>query len=468
MWARANLRDDIHTPFSERKEAFWEMASSGSPLGARARRRQGSLAAPPRLLCWLVLHSLGLLRVMPAVARQTAGGLSGTSRNQKTLAVKRLPLVFFKDRELSGTDLRVIGLAQRCNGEVWVMTSGCNKWSNRRTWKCYDIGLSAANMSVGKLLMLHPGPPKSHPNTKAFEMASIVRWLYFMQLFKDEKLARAAFADLDVLVYSDFANLAQTHPQLARAHLALTGRNGAVSVWTRRALASFTSFVMTIASNCSSAELMKHWSVDMGIIGRWLGVQTDSPAPPAMVQPEPVVTLCKGSAIFLAPKQRLRVVNLDLASSWPVQQAFYSGNIADGASCNRLGWCPPMQMPNCSTIYMASAMLPNQLATLPLDRAVQRRTQVLVHPTHKRVRAAALWKVDTLCSPFTQDECFPELLLPFHAAHFSGRFKHFLPGGMQNLGMPVTCQCLSSSGPPTLNASSPVRVTSWRLGAVAT
>lgn len=427
------------------------------------------------------LHAFAAL-VMCFIPGPAIGSRPSVEKKKSAaLTFQRQPLIFFTNKAVSRSNLDVIWRAQKCNSEVWVITTGCNASNVERTWKCYDIALSAAHKIVDTLLLLHPGPPKKAPNSKAFEMASIVRWLYMMQLFKDERLSRAAFADLDVIVHSDLTAVAQSHPLLASAQVALTGRNGAVSVWTRRALASFTSFMMTLMANCSGAELSRHWSVDMGIIGGWLGVQTDAPVPPAILHPQTVIKLCGGSAIFPAPRQRLRVVNLNLASSWPVRQRFHAGGINDGAYCSPIG-CPPMPVPNCTSgrpnrMSIASQLLQRfghnashhpSTTELPVP-AFQRRTQTLRHsnPRFGNVRAASLWKVGTLCTPFTKDECDPESMLPFHAVHFTGRFKEYLSGGIRGIegsGPAATCQCVRSSGPPRLRTRSPHQATPWRLG----
>mmetsp|Transcript_23253 Transcript_23253/g.59181 ORF Transcript_23253/g.59181 Transcript_23253/m.59181 type:complete len:510 (+) Transcript_23253:106-1635(+) len=345
----------------------------------------------------------------------------------------RQPLVFFTDRPVSSVrnipmhGIEIIRVAQLCNDDVWLMTKNCSAAWDHPTLECYETESSAAHKRAELLLQLHPGPGLRHPNSKRFEMASIVRWLYLHQLMLDENVTHASFADLDVLVFSDLSAISKGHPRLARSDLVLTGRNGAISVWNRRALDSFVTFMMTIVTSCSAPVLSEQWSVDMGIIGRWMGVYTDAPMPPAMTQKSRETRFPGCSSTFPAPSLRIKVANFDLASTHPEPFRFFAGGIPDGPACSAAG-CRPMAVPNCTAP--------------PRERGYTRQHRVLRHPNPRFgwSRIAALWRVESRCTPYTRDTCDPTAMLPFHAVHFTGRFKEFLHRAAA--GVRDDCQCL--------------------------
>ena len=145
---------------------------------------------------------------------------------------KRVPLVSYSYPNPGCGGMRVNG---HCNTDV-ILIANCSLVGHSAT--CYDWGQNAERSGAAEVLRRHPGPPNASPNQKKFEMASIVRWVFLHQLMLDFQLTRVAFVDCDVHAYSDIAAIWRGNPTLWSADLALTGRNGAVSVWKRHALAS--------------------------------------------------------------------------------------------------------------------------------------------------------------------------------------------------------------------------------------
>ncbi|MDC0526266.1 hypothetical protein OAO87_04610 [bacterium] len=307
-----------------------------------------------------------------------------------------------------------------------------------------------------QVLRQHPGPPRRHPNSKAFEMASIVRWLFLAQLASDLRLDAVAFVDCDVHVLSDLAAVRASHPLLPLADLAITGYNGAISVWTRPAIGSFAAFLMTLVAACDPAILSKKWSVDMSIIRCWQRVQTDmrsrngSRALP-----------CVGMNATLPIRQiPFRTINLDALflpsrAGGPVSPAwmFGAGNV--GTVCQH----PPKGLPGGNTTRRqraakgcpAAAAEP-AIANCSDDEwrgnGFRAREAPLNHATKGPQIVKKLYKLPaprapadagasgSLCTPFVMDGC--GTFAPYHAPHFTGRFKEYMDLS-ERVGRNCTC-----------------------------
>ena len=267
-------------------------------------------------------------------------------------------------------------------------------------------------------------------------MASIVRWLFVAQMVSDLQLEQVLFVDCDVIVYSDFGALFASHPMMSQAHLAITTRNGAISVWRPEAIASFAAFLMRLVDSCSQHTLSKQWSVDMSIIGAWEGYATDIRGLDNVPSP-----ICNGSFHVRLP--RLRAINLDalkggegwrLAPHWPVplEWRFGAGNVGFT--------CPPP--PKGCSASLRTMNPPVNCSSSSILRGFHARVAPLAHPTKGPQMVNEMYRLNTpeggaLCTPFVRDVC--GLLAPFHAVHYTGRFKYYMPIGGRAGGSSCTC-----------------------------
>ena len=358
----------------------------------------------------------------------------------------RMPIVSYSysTTNARGGDCYSLNANSRCNSDVILITN-CSRAGlrdasvPRSPAGCYDWGRNAERSGAAALLRRHPGPPPKHPNGKEFEMASIIRWLFLAQLTSDLQLETVMFVDCDVYVYSDFAALFASHPVMHQAELAITGRNGAISVWRLEAIVSFAAFLIRLVELCSLETLSKRWSVDMAIIAQWQGYATDLHG----LESTPALTIpsCNGSFHVRLP--RLRTINLDQligGEGWrlpqkrpvPPEWRFGAGTVGFA--------CPPP--PKGCTAVLRSVSPPVNCSSWYDLRGFHARLAPMNHSTKGPQLVKEMYRLEpargqAVCTPFVRDVC--GALAPFHAVHYTGRFKQYMAIGGLAGGSSCTC-----------------------------
>ena len=315
---------------------------------------------------------------------------------------------------------------------------------------CYDWGRSAERSGAAAVLDRHPGPPLGG-NAKVFEMASIVRWLFLAQLMSDLQLDAVSFVDCDVRVYSDIAALYASHPLMPLADLAITGHNGAISVWRRAALQAFAAFLKELVAACDLRTLQYKYSVDMRIIGTWQRVQTDMDITNLKMTPEISSSKVAGehricNHSFPVRRPRFRMLNMDLmlgTRGWrqqphwslPAAWRFGAGNV--GVACP----LPPPRGKGCpawpaSKINCSDADLHEFIPTMTPLAHPQKGPQ-LVKEMYSVPARPGIHNENPLCTPFVRDGC--GRFAPFHIAHYTGRHKHYFGIGQRAGGSSCAC-----------------------------
>ena len=401
---------------------------------------------------------MGAVNTTPAIDVAAAGSPPVTA----ALGAARLPLVSYS------YPLARCNASWNCNRD-FILITNCSRvrspiaTAGEPIGGCYDWESNAERSGAAAVLRRHPGPPK-HGNPKSFEMASIVRWLFLAQLAADLQLAAVAFVDCDVRVYSDLAALYASHPLLPLADLAITGRNGAVSVWRRAALDSFAAFLRALVATCDTAALSDPWSVDMSIIGAWQSMQTDLFGQNQPDGPRGAFPCANGSVPLPYQQPPFRILNFDQLSNggdrggwplrprWPVPRAwrFGAGNV--GAVCPSTpqhAGCPaqPAQSDlNCTEIdarteagYFRARMAPLPHPTKG-EQLVKRLYRLPVDTLPASARERTPKQGHAFCTPFVSDGC--ATLVPYHMVHYTGRFKHY--AGLATGLARSNCACLRS------------------------
>ena len=216
------------------------------------------------------------------------------------------------------------------------------------------------------------------------------------------------------------------------------------------------AFFRKLIATCDLATLSKQWSVDMAIIGAWEGGETDMPnrdqGGPAFnlgdEQHQP--QLCpKSNVSFPVRRPRLRTINLDaglqaggwrLPVGWPVPAAWLStlGNV--GVSCPQ---APPKGKgcPASDDSLLRPPKNCSDEARRGFGDRFEPRMAPLSHPSKGPQLVREMYSLlhgdNALCTPFVRDDC--NGLAPYHAAHYSGRFKHYYGMGFRAGGSSCTC-----------------------------
>mmetsp|Transcript_27271 Transcript_27271/g.67673 ORF Transcript_27271/g.67673 Transcript_27271/m.67673 type:complete len:371 (+) Transcript_27271:10-1122(+) len=350
---------------------------------------------------------------MPALdnwfANALFSGRKGTSTSpQPSAASRALPVIMYSDPP-KGFHLQVLLTASRCNpGKVYYITH-CNELAkagisaqHHTAFHCRQVRPHSESEDI---VRLHPGPPPKHPNSKQFEMASIVRWAHVGHLAKEERFDRFLFVDCDVMVFSTFStSLSHTF----NMYDSLTqGRNGAVSIWSYAGIRSFVDFLVLMMHACSQRSLSKSWSVDMSLIGLWQSVQLSNKS---LVIPDCNMTLRSAN---------MRVAHFPFASA-----AGYFIGAVNG----------DFKMANVT----------QSVKSCDGNDGMRTRVHLVKHPNARFGKVAIISAYDLhMCSPYVMDTC-SQTLVPVHAAHYTGRYKAFL-GSKALMGQNSRCDCVTKS-----------------------
>ena len=306
--------------------------------------------------------------------------------------------------------VNVLNTASVCNPKSLYFLSNCDKWHSLRgfnasAWKCVN---ATPTRWSDEIASLHPGPPRKHPNPKAFEMASIVRWVFVYQFAERKSLARFLFVDCDVLIFSSIS--ATLSDQFRTADSLTLGRNGAMSVWSLRGIREFAHFLVRVVRVCDANVLSHKYAVDMSLIKLWQRPQLTNASVP--------IDHCNASVHATGA----RVAHFETS----LRSGYWVGDVN-----------APKQKRNASRNSVSCASSDN-LAVAP-------RTAFVKHPNASFGTLAVVEAYDfaEVCSPFVMDVC-SKALLPVHMAHYTGRYKAWLSA---RRSVPHSrCKCVRQSG----------------------
>ena len=432
-----------------------EAAAHADDLSDRRARASDPRAHPPKQ---------SLMGVADALLRALGLSSGPTKHGRHEIAVPhpirpgatRIPIVSYSYSEQYGAaSCLTLNANARCNNDIILITNCSHRSAPAAPIGCYDWGANVERSGAAAILRKHPGPPTKYRNSKTFEMASIIRWAFLAQLVADLDLSAVVFVDCDVRVYSDLAALHASHPILRLADLAITDHNGAISIWRREAIDSFANFLATLVTTCDNATLQRDWYVDMGIISAWQRLQTDI-GRNGVNGSRPSRSPCAAPLPVRHPP--FRTINLDLLpdGAWPLQRTwpvpsewrFKAGYVGEacppaGKSKRNVKGCQARLAVNCSDAKRRSNEFQARVAPLPLPNKAPQLVQELY-------RVPGAREGSSFCTPFLSDGC--GTLVPFHIAHFTGRFKYYRgladPTGwgrtLWSKGLGADCECLRS------------------------
>ena len=344
-----------------------------------------------------------------------------------------LPIVFYQDRPDGVTnDARnAISAATRCNRAVFVIARSCDQ----AAWEpveCIPL-TKLETKAIQFVIETHPGPPKNNPtrNSKKFEMASIIRWMYLNELMHLRGWSHVTHMDCDVVAFS---NLASALSARISADSTTLGRNGAISRWSARGLSSFSRFLHLMVRHCPAGVLQQKFYVDMTIIQVWqlatrLAASSADPllATRTMINATFTTRGCSPEFERLVP---------DLVAK--IRVAHWSDEVFRGMMVGQ----PTVGRP-----------LNRSQQTAACGRGGHKRvwatkTHRFYSPKfkHKQTPVALFqsFRMGNLCTPLVQDIC-SGAMVPFHATHYQGRAKSWIWVGVAWLHNVSSCKCVQRS-----------------------